>query len=45
MAGQCSKCGGDESYCWTCGEREVACRCGDEDQNIGDCDECGEGGS
>jgi hypothetical protein len=27
-------------YCWTCGEREVACTCEPEAQNIGCCNEC-----
>lgn len=36
----CSKCNGDRVYCWTCGERENACECEPEAQNLGDCNEC-----
>lgn len=37
---KCFACNGSGLRCWTCGEAEDACRCPEEEMNLGPCDDC-----
>lgn len=39
----CWKCGGDDVYCYECGEREGACVCEGDVATLGECEYCLEG--